>query len=757
MKKHFFTTIGNSKESQVIPADKEHWRNMRRQAWLKQMCDNILNGHDELKAKLPVWTPRCAEFNGNRRREEDALKPLQRIMFDIDEKGHTDEIMARCTIADGKASIGEFNILLIEESARKGTHILCDLPVGMTPKEAQQRFCELVGMPVDTSVKNVAGCIFMVSEDHERFVSEDLFEAVVPQVDAATTNIAKEDVSKATEPESVSSVSGVSPKLRNSAEPSYEGFSYKEIIDKYWELFNEGKVPNEGNRNTLTFELACTIRNICGFNREAMLTIIPRYNGLPEAEWIQVIDNALKEPRKGMPMRLSQVMRELKKQRRIAIATSCKTGPKRPHRLPKLLSLLSSNVPEMYKSAVCDAVFPALGLHLHDVRFRYWDNVEREPAFMNVLIAPMSVGKSCIIEPIEHIIKDIRERDKESERRENAWKMKCKSDAKNKKAIDPRPTDLVQQVLKTNVSDAAFTQMLIDSDANGKHCLYSRVNEIHFLTKLTSRGSRKEVMELIKIAYDRDIYGANRVGADSVSGSATCRLNFNASTTIDEGVGFLKSGLNDGTVSRLNITTIHKPELNGPRTVKDLPIMGIYTEEFDKALKPYLDNLKAASGLIECPEAVRLAKQLTIEQEETADMMDSEPYRVLSYRANVIAYHKAMLLYIANGCKWTKEIADYQRWTLKHDLWCKMLFFNDLLLQKISNEIKIARGGAPNLIDELPNYFSLEEYQSVRERLGLEGKGDGTLRTWKYRDLITVDEFGKYMKTEKALKLMGVA
>ena len=247
------------------------------------------------------------------------------------------------------------------------------------------------------------------------------------------------------------------------------------------------------------------------------------------------------------------------------------------------------------------------------------------------------------------------------------------------------------------------------------------------------------------------------MGADSVSGSATCRLNFNASTTIDEGVGFLKSGLNDGTLSRLNITTIHKPELNGPRTVKDLPIMGIYTEEFDKALKPYLDNLKAASGLIECPQAVRLAKQLTIEQEETADMMDNEPYRVLSYRANVIAYHKAMLLYIANGCKWTKEIADYQRWTLKHDLWCKMLFFNDLLSQKISNEIKIARGGAPNLIDELPNYFSLEEYQSVRERLGLEGKGDGTLRTWKYRDLITVDEFGKYMKTEKALKLMGVA
>ena len=532
----------------------------------------------------------------------------------------------------------------------------------------------------------------------------------------------------------------------------YNGIPYSEIISKYWELYNFGKLPTMGDRNVKTFELAVTLRAICNYSLPQLEAVIPRYDNFPEQEWRTTLESALKEPRKGMPYRLRQVLLAIQSDSKIAATGGSRdVPPAMPQKLPKLLKLLSSKVPQMYKPAVCEAIFPALAIHLHGVKFRYWDNVDHEPTFMNVLIAPMSVGKGAIKKPIDFILADIKEADKPNRLREAEWKRKNPSG--KTKAKDPRPNDICIQILIDNLTDAVFNQRVVDAHENGHRFVYTRVDEVEQLKKVTSRGTVDEVSILIRKAFDNAEHGQERVGADSITGIAPLRWNFNASTTIPNAHRFFLKSVNDGTLSRLNLSTIIKPRLEDAQENSQassqqspddsLPIFGIYDDKFAQDLKPYLDRLSSASGLIECPQALKLAKELTRENDKRASLYESEAYRILSYRANVIAYLKAMVLYVAQGYHWSEDIAEYVRWSEQMDLWCKMRFFGTQLEEEILQEVKQINASPQNLLSTLPDEFTYEQFLRHRQQQGKCGDGKNTLRTWKHRGYVVYDEITK--------------
>jgi hypothetical protein len=340
-------------------------------------------------------------------------------------------------------------------------------------------------------------------------------------------------------------------------------------------------------------------------------------------------------------------------------------------------------------------------------------------------------------------MEDIKQRDKPNRQREAEWKQKNPG-AKQKK--DPRPTDICIQMLIDNLTDAVFNQRIVDAHNNGERFLYTIVDEIEALKKVTSKGTVDEVGLLIRKAFDNAAAGQERVGADSVSGIAPLRWNFNASTTPPNARKFFFKMVNDGTVSRLDISTIIKADEEEDMA----PVQGIYDHTFAEELKPYIDRLEAANGLITCAQAKKLAQDICAENRDAARLYESEAYRVFSYRANVIAWLKGMVLYVAHGYKWSKEIADFVRWTEQYNLWCKMLYFGQQLEKELREEMEIQRQSGPqNLLELLPDEFNKEQYRLMRQQQGRDGDGEATLRQWVSRGHIVFDEVsGRYCKTE---------
>ena len=346
---------------------------------------------------------------------------------------------------------------------------------------------------------------------------------------------------------------------------------------------------------------------------------------------------------------------------------------------------------------------------------------------------------------------DIRQRDIPNRQREAEWKQRNPG-AKQKK--EPRPTDICIQMLIDNLTDAVFNQRIVDANNNGKRYIYTIVDEIEALKKVTSKGSVDEVGLLIRKAFDNSDAGQERVGADSVSGIAPLRWNFNASTTPPNARKFFARMVNDGTVSRLDVSTIIRTDDDDDTE----PVLGIYDNTFADELKPYIDRLEAANGLIECPQAKRLSLEMKQENKDAAQLYESEAYRVLSYRANVIAWLKGMVLYVAQGYRWSKEIADFVRWSQKYNLWCKMLYFGQQLERELREEVEIQRQSGPqNLLELLHDEFTKEEYRLMRQQQGKSGNGDGTLRSWQARGYIAYDSVsGRYVKTEEYLRKFRV-
>ena len=407
-----------------------------------------------------------------------------------------------------------------------------------------------------------------------------------------------------------------------------------------------------------------------------------------------------------------------------------------PRRLPPLIKLLVSKTPKIYQPAVAHAVFPALGAHLWKTYFRYIDNVEHEATLMNVLMAGTGAGKNCISEPVNRILKDMRKRDLDNLQREKEWKAEMQTKGANKDKRQ-RPEGLVIQEIDPDMTNAAFVQRLADTE---ERFLYTKMNEIDQFDALRTNSNKKAPFQIMCLAFDPgNVYGQTRVGTSSVSERVCIRFNWNASTTIHKGQAYFRSVLTDGPISRINFCTIPEQPIGA-----DMPVYGTYDSSFDEELRPYIDRLNKARGLVECQGARNLAKKLRDECAEFARLSQSRVYENLSFRANVIAYLKAMVLYVAQGGVWDKVTEEFIRWSLRYDLWCKMRFFGEAIEAQEYCTVREKKRGPQNLLDLLPDIFTRDEAQQMRNRQGVVG---GTLvnmlATWKKRGYI--EPYGEVM------------
>ena len=521
---------------------------------------------------------------------------------------------------------------------------------------------------------------------------------------------------------------------------SYHDIPYSVIIAKYWELFNEGKEPAEGDRNVKTYELAMTLRPICDYDQGMMERVIPRYDGFPKDEWRKTITNALNEPRKSMPYRLKQLLKAVKDERKMALIAPSdspkgeKGVPERPKRMPELLKLLSSKVPMKLKAMVEEAVWPAMCAHLKGVTFRYVDGVIHEANISSPLIGRQSSGKGAVNQPIECLLADITARDKENESRLLDWRRRNQGKGASKDK-QPRPEDIVIQRLDDDLTPAALSQALIDAETNGGKRVITKVDEIELLNRI-GNGKNDTVGVLVRYGWDSARWGQRRVGLDSVSGSYTVRWVWNASCTLKSARKFItNTWIADGSLSRLNVNALLLSKDD-----HEMPKIGEYDDKFQNDLKLYVDRLNAASGLIECPQANRLAEEMKQEHDRIADLCESEGYRTFSYRAVVIGWLKAMMLYIANGYKWDKTMAEYVRYSVRRDMYLKMYFFGQQIEEEFEEEERQQQHGPQNLLSTLPEEFTMDDYLRMRQAQGKRGDGKSTLRTWKTRGYIDYDE-----------------
>ena len=768
---NIFTCIGRGHGAPALPATRQEWEAMRREPWLAEMCRRIEAGDEKLKRRLPIWTPHCAAFRDNHRAAADALKPLPRLMLDFDEKGHSAEILERSLALQKE---GKWQVLLVEESVRRGTHVLIVLPDGMTPQEAQQRFSADVGFQADGALKDVSRCIYMVPEDHTLYVDEErLFgneelrmknEELPPaNPSVGTHHGASDDASDANDD------AANAPHTDDAANapkadapwcvPTFKGIPYSEIIQQWFRL--AGGEPVQGERNDKLHRLASHLRYIADNDEALLLQVMPRY-GLSEEEMRGLIHSACSAKWYSMPRMLKEALeneeRRMKneeslknEERRMKNGESTEDGENSsfggeadilhsslPKRLPALIKLLVSRTPDVYKPAVAHAVFPALGAHLHKVRFRYIDNVEHEATLMNVLMAGTGAGKDCISEPINRIMADIRRRDEDNLRREREWKNEVTSKGANKDKRQ-RPEGLIIQEIDADMTNPAFVMRMAEADG---HFLYTKLNEIDQFDALKGTGRAGQQFQIMCLAFDPgNRYGQTRVGVQSVTEKVTIRFNWNAATTIQKGKRYFSRVLTDGPISRINFCTIPEREIGA-----DMPVYGTYDAAFDEELRPYIENLVKAQGLIDCPQAYKLAQTLKEECADFARLSQSRVYENLSFRANVIAYLKACVLYVANGCRWDKTFEDFIRWSLQYDLACKMEFFGADIEEAQTVNLR-SHKGPRNLLELLPDQFTFREVVQTRLREGKNEEGTyKMLRQWIYRGYIqqsTVDSYQK--------------
>ena len=744
---NIFTCIGRGHGAPALPATRQEWEAMRREPWLAEMCRRIEAGDEKLKRRLPIWTPHCAAFRDNHRAAADALKPLPRLMLDFDEKGHSAEILERSLALQKE---GKWQVLLVEESVRRGTHVLIVLPDGMTPQEAQQRFSADVGFQADGALKDVSRCIYMVPEDHTLYVDEErLFAPAVPPVgthhgasddDAHANDTPKADVAAPAETPQADAPRCV---------PTFKGIPYSEIIGQWFKL--AGGEPVQGERNDKLHRLASHLRYIADNDEALLLQVMPRY-GLSEEEMKGLIHSACSAKWYSMPKMMREAIeneeRRMKNEESTAEDENSSFGGEAdilhsslPKRLPALIKLLVSRTPDVYKPAVAHAVFPALGAHLHRVRFKYIDNVEHEATLMNVLMAGTGAGKDCISEPINRIMADIRRRDEDNLRREREWKNEVTSKGANKDKRQ-RPEGLIIQEIDADMTNPAFVMRMAEADG---HFLFTKLNEIDQFDALRGSGRGGQQFQIMCLAFDPgNRYGQTRVGVQSVTEKVTIRFNWNASTTIQKGKRYFSRVLTDGPISRINFCTIPEREIGA-----DMPVYGTYDAAFDEELRPYIENLVKAQGLIDCPQAYKLAQKLKEECADFARLSQSRVYENLSFRANVIAYLKACVLYVANGCRWDKTFEDFIRWSLQYDLACKMEFFGAEIEE--ANQQGMVRDrqlpGRRNLLELLPDEFTFQDAVRVRQREGLDAQGTSAmLRQWKHRRYVTIVTNDNYQK-----------
>ena len=689
-----------------------------------------------LKKKLPIITFH-AMFKNGRRKNGDAI-PSGLSIYDLD---HIENPRAKWASIEPRAK--ELGIVLSHISpSLEGLRLVFVMPSGMDLEQSQAWMAQQLGDDkYDSCVKDYARCSFAVPREYVLWLDADaLFSPCSPhpnvifRTESSTTrqSEAKNLSSTAQQKVDAPEILRRNAPLDDNLYPStYEDIPYPKIVETLEEQM--GGCPEHGSRNNFIFSMACHLRYITNDDATWIAQILPTY-GENKEKWMATIRSACaRNQTKQMPRIMKRTLAICKDQNENITQSEADTQapPPMPKKLPPLIRLLVSRTPKIYRPAVAHAVFPALGAHLWKTYFRYIDNVEYEATLMNVLMAGTGAGKNCISEPVNRILKDIRTRDRENLQREKEWKKEMQTKGANKDKRQ-RPEGLVIQEIDPDMTNAAFVQRLADAE---ERFLYTKMNEIDQFDALKTSARSKAHFQIMCLAFDPgNVYGQTRIGTGSVSERVCIRFNWNASTTIQKGQAYFRSVLTDGPVSRINFCTIPERPIGS-----EMPVYGTYDAAFDEELKPYIERLNKARGSIECKPARALAKKLIEECADFARLSESRVYENLSFRANVIAYLKAMVLYVAQGGVWDRVTEDFIRWSLRYDMWCKMRFFGNAIEQMENETEQKQHKGPKNLLDLLPDTFTREEASQMRQRQGIRrGSLQVMLDNWRHRGYIEV-------------------
>ena len=729
--------------------------------WLRRMVGNIRGGDEKQKDGLPFVCPHYSAFRNNHRAQADIIPEAFTFMtcVDVDDKELVDQAIKNTQeiISDGDSDWQEL-VLRMDYSARKKLHIWLRLPIGKTISETQQEFCQEIGVPYDESCITPERFIYLTGIDEEIYRSEHWLE---PIAEAELEERREAFLMRGLDVDGRPLKKGET--VRQKAETPTEVVSDPASARTMF-IFEQCMKEAEVKPDYLIVEGARhqSLKAILSVGATQLLSKA-ELNGVLQVmmpinwkdENIQTLVNDFYEKYTDVNRRMTQFERKVFSESNKML--ELKGGPSEvekageqgyryssvppempKRRLPKLIQLLTSRTPDRYKPAVAHAIFPPLGTHLCDVRFMYTDNIAHEATPMNCLMAPTGAGKGCIDEPVDRLMADIKRRDKENEHREAEWKKDCQRKGANKDKM-LRPEGLVIQQIDSDMTKPALVTRMDEAEG---HFVYVKLNEIDLFEQLKGQTG-KQHFQLMCLAFDTNAeYGQTRIGTQSVTARPMCRFNWNACTTIRKGRRFFRNVLTDGPISRINFCTIPKEEIGDKQ-----PVYGIYDAEFDEQLKPYIDNLVAARGLIDCPQAYRLAKKLQDECAELARLSQDETYWNLSHRAIIIAWLKACVIYVDNGQVWEKSIEDFIRWSLEYDLWCKMSFFGADIEAANSDEERVGARGPRNLLELLPDTFTIEDAKRVRRQQGMKTDQTGKMVSqWKTRGYIlqlTVDSFKK--------------
>ena len=653
-------------------------------------------------------------------------------------------------------------VLHVERSARNKAHIDIRIPVGMTIAEAQSAFCKLIHATEDPSCVTPERIIFITDAVSQIYTADDWYKRLDEEVVAEYREAYRKrgldidgrpldiDSAPTVDFQPIESEEEKARRAANSAqyEQTYDGVPYEEITKALVDLM--GGAPAHGNRNNFIYREACLLRYICNSEAAWIKQVIEIF-GEDEAKAFASVESACKVAQSSeMPQLVKQAV-ELARKNYLAKQATEKAGiyadvpPQMPARLPKLIKLLTSKVPADFKAPVAMAVFPPLAAHLKGVTFRYIDNQVHEAAMMNLLVAPMSSGKSAVNGPIDCIIEDLVQMDKVNRQKEQDWKDEVNTMGDNKKK-PVRPEDICIRIVSPDLTRAAYIQRLDDVQKAGGAYLYCKMDEVDMLRKFNDPS------QLIRLCWDNSEDGQERVGTKSVTARVKTRFNWNASSTIAVTQKFFSvREVADGAVSRLSLATIIRPDF------APYPVVGEYDALFKSELAPYIHRLNAASGFKECRKARQLIERLGNEIMEMAQLAYNKPYAEFAKRGLANGFRRAMVLYLANGEKWEKAIEDFIVWSVKYDLWCKMRFFGNQMQEAIDadNRAVCHSSGVSNLLLFVHDTFDKAEIQNVCMVHGTKTKLAILLCNWKKRGFIVKNDDDTFSKTAKFIAKYG--
>lgn len=729
-------------------------------------AEAVKKAQDRLKSELPFFCPHYGIFKNNVRRQENAQPEsfMFQTIIDVDDREYVDKAIEKARELNCSDSIWNGSLLHLCYSARKKLHIGIRLPVGMTIEETQKAYCEALGVPYDESCITPERMIYLTDKDSEIYRSK-MWCAVLSEKEILMRRQAYLDRGLTVDGRGkVNSHGADAPHIGDSGgNQNAGGLEAREKNLIAFDLFTQAaglggmEIDTVGSRHSSLLAIMSAGASRVMEEEELMKVVrvkMPSYyqendchqlihdfyakyadNTKPMSREVMRV-NALAEQKASQQVNSLQLKVNRADGNHAVQSSNLKvqnTGedypdpPEMPKKLPKLVELLISRTPELYKPAVAHAIFPPLATHLWKTRFRYIDNVEHEARLMTLLLAGTGAGKSSVNRPIDFIMEDIRLRDAENLKREKAWKDEMLRKGANKDKRK-RPENLIIQEIDADMTNPAFVMRTAEAQ---EHFLYTSLNELDQFDALKGSGSQQ--FRIMCLAADPgNKYGQTRVGTMSVTERVTIRFNWNASTTIQKGQRYFSKVLTDGPISRINFCTIPEREIG-----EDMPVYGTYDESYREALRPYIENLNKVTGLIECKEAFQLALKLKDENAEFARLSQDRTFENLSFRANVIAYLKACVLYVANGCKWEPEIDEFIRWSEQYDLYCKMRFFGDMIAKENFMAEKSSKRGPQNLLQILPDSFTAAQLLAIRLEHGLDAKGtDMMIRQWLHRNYI---------------------